>query len=267
MKIQRRATWWRRLARRGGGRLFRLAENNDETRFDHNGERWLLHAVLAAHVRERRCEPAVIMDVGANTGDYTRAVLELATAVGAEVDAHLFEPSPQCQARLRAAFGDVRATHLVASAVGEVAGEATLHHGRSGSSHASLLARPDLVRVPESDVRVPVLRLDDYVAQKALGRIALLKLDVEGFELSALRGLGERLRPAEIDVIQFEYGGTTRDAGVTLRELAAQVQEHGFVFGKLLPGAVEVRNYAPWMENFAYANYVALAPRWLGVGG
>jgi hypothetical protein len=30
--------------------------------------------------------------------------------------------------------------------------------------------------------------------------------------------------------------------------------------GKLLPEAVELRHYAPWMDRFAYANFVALAP-------
>jgi FkbM family methyltransferase len=244
--------------------MFRLAENNDDTRFERNGERFLLRSVLSAgRGAESGKPPAVIFDVGANKGEYTRAVLELAVQLRTPVEMHLFEPSPSCLATLTARFGRAANVRIVACATGEQSGSVTLHHGGTGSSHASLLRRPELVQDPGADVVVPVRRLDDYLRSSGVQRIALLKLDVEGFELATLRGLGDRMSPDIIDVIQFEYGGTTRDAGVTLRELAHLVHERGFLLGKLLPRSIELRNYAPWMENFAYANYVALAPHWL----
>jgi hypothetical protein len=95
----------------------------------------------------------------------------------------------------------------------------------------------------------------------------LLKLDIEGFELAALRGAGERLTPQFIDVVQFEYGGTTMDAGATLRDLYGLLEVRGYAVAKLFPSAVEVRKYATWMEHYAYANYVALSPRWLRPAG
>lgn len=266
MNIRYRSTWWRRMARKCGARAFRFAENNDDPRMARNGEGWLLREVLRAHGRERGSEPAIVMDVGANTGGYTRAVLDAAREAGVAVEVHAFEPSPHCGAMLQREFGHLPNVRVVAAALGDRVGEASLHHGKEGSSHASLVARPLLAEKPDSTISVPLRRLEDYLHEREVGRIALLKLDVEGFELAALRGAGDRLGPANVDVVQFEYGGTTMDAGATLRDLYALLGERGYVVAKLFPRAVEVRDYAPWMEQFAYANYVALAPRWVKAG-
>ena len=58
-----------------------------------------------------------------------------------------------------------------------------------------------------------VVRLDAFLSTRGIAHVDLLKLDVEGAELSALRGLGELLAPERTEVVQFEYGGTTLDAG------------------------------------------------------
>jgi hypothetical protein len=109
------------------------------------------------------------------------------------------------------------------------------------------------------------MRLDAYLSTQGIGHIDLLKLDVEGFELAALRGLGERLQSDTIDVIQFEYGGTTADAGASLHAINALLTGRGFLLGKIFPSALELREFRPWMENYSYANYVAMSPRWRSV--
>jgi hypothetical protein len=109
-------------------------------------------------------------------------------------------------------------------------------------------------------IAVRLQRPDDYLRQNNLARIDLLKLDVEGSEMAVLQGLGERLDPQSVKTIQLEYGGATRDAGVTLRALERVLVAKGYVFAKLFPRALEARVYREWMDNYAYANYVAVAP-------
>lgn len=262
MKVRHRSPIWRRVARRLGRALFRLAEGNEDPRFAHNGEQWLLHEVMVAHGSDRVSAPLVVIDAGANTGGYTREVLHAAHRANRAVEVHAFEPSPRCVEVLRKEFAgaDVR---LVPAALGDHVGEAVLNNGAHGSSLASLVVRPDFRGEPADAVRVPVTRLDEYLEQSGIARVDLLKLDVEGFELAALHGAGERLSPVGIDVIQFEYGGTTMDAGASLRDLFGLLKERGYALAKLYPDALEVRDYAPWMENYQYGNYVALSPRWL----
>jgi Methyltransferase FkbM domain len=150
---------------------------------------------------------------------------------------------------------------IVGAALSDRAGEASLHDGAAGGSQASLVARDGRGAEASATITVPLIRLGDYLEEQAIGRVDLLKLDVEGSELAALRGLGERLRPEIVDAIQFEYGGTALDAGTTLREAYRLLEARGYVLAKLFPRALEVRGYRAWMEHYAYANYVALAPR------
>ncbi|MDP3069245.1 MAG: FkbM family methyltransferase [Opitutaceae bacterium] len=261
MKPRERSPLWRRAVRLAARQLFRLAENNDDPRMERNGEAWLLRALLAAHRAAGAGRPFVAIDGGANRGDYSRAIFAAARAAGLAAEVHAFEPAPACVAALRSAFGAEKGFHLVPHALSDRAGEATLHDGREGSSQASLVPRAEHAGGSAAAITVPLARLDDYLGAQGITRVDLLKLDVEGHELAALRGLGDRLRPGEVDAIQFEYGGAALDAGTTLRDLYRLLEARGYVLAKLFPRALERRSYRPWMEHYAYANYVALAPR------
>lgn len=262
MKVRTRSPFWRRVARGVGRRLFRWAENNDDTCVLSNGELWLVRELMMAHVQAGEARPFVVFDVGANRGEYTQMILGAARELGCVVDLHAFEPSPTCAAELRAQFEATRNVRIVAAALGAETRDAVLHGGRSGSSQASLTERAILGGDRAEDIVVPVKRLADYLDTQGIGRVDLLKLDVEGAELAVLQGADERLSPALINVVQFEYGGTTLDAGASLRKIYALLMERGYAVGKLFPAAVELRVYSEWMEHFSYANYVAVAPQW-----
>lgn len=261
MRIRPRSPLWRRVARNLGRQLFRLAENNDDPRMTRNGEEWLLRTLLREHAENRAGETFVLVDGGANRGDYSRCALNIARAAGAVLDVHAFEPSPVCGAFLRREFAGEPAFRLVERAVGDQVGEALLHDGGSGSSLASLVPRAEHSRDGGAAIRVPVTRLDDYLTAGSISRVHLLKLDVEGHELSALHGLGAYLEPDRVEVIQFEYGGAAFDAGVSLRDLYRLLEARGYRMAKLFPAVVEWRSYRAWMEHYAYANFLALSPR------
>lgn len=194
-------------------------------------------------------------------GTYTTALLSEAARARCAIEVHAFEPSPACADVLRSSFANQPAVHVVAAALADDCGDAALYSGAQGSSQASLIQRdPSLQPDARHDVMVRRIRLADYLESESIERVDLLKLDVEGSELSALEGLGARLTPDCVRLVQFEYGGTTLDAGVTLGRLMQLLQARGYRVGKLFPHAVELRSYAPWMEHFAYSNYVALSP-------
>lgn len=267
MKLRRQSPWWRRAVRLLGRQLFRLAENNDEPDLRRNGESWLLRQLVRAHARRGTGRPFAAIDAGANVGDYTQEILQAGREAGCPVTVHLFEPSPRCVDGLRQRFAADSGVRITGAALADRPGEAALHDGRSGSSQASLVPRGILSGDAASAITVPLLRLDDYLGGHGITQVDLLKLDIEGSELAALRGLGERLRPAVVDVIQFEYGGAALDAGTSLRDCHELLTAQGYVVAKLFPDALEVRSYRHWMEHYAFANYVALAPRWLAERG
>lgn len=265
MRVRNHTPLWRRVIRKGGRKLFDLADNNGESDISRNGELWLIASLLSSHSSQAGASPFTVIDAGANTGDYTAAVLREADARSRPVTVHALEPSARSAERLRTRFaGDAR-VHIVQAAVGNRTGNALLYGGESGSTQASLISREILAGAGAIDVTM--LRLEDYLRDQAIDFVHLLKLDVEGFELAALEGLGPRLHPDVVDVIQFEYGGTTLEARASLRDFYRRLSEAGYSMAKLFPNAVEVRSYDPGMDHYAYSNFTALSPRWLDTNG
>ncbi len=262
MNLREHPPFLRRILRALGRRFYQWADGSAETRIERSGELWLVRELLQAHILAKTGRPFVAFDGGANAGGYTRLILQETRRLGGDSVVHAFEPSPGCLALLQQAFGAESTVRIVGAALTDRPGAAALFGGGGGSTLASLVPRPILGADKAETVQVPLLCLADYLVTQAIPRVDLLKLDVEGSELAALRGLGGQLRPETVDVIQFEYGGTAVDAGITLREIYALLTARGYVVARLFPRALEVRVYEAWMENYAYANYVALAPRW-----
>ena len=77
--------------------------------------------------------------------------------------------------------------HVNRCAVSDRNGEAAFYENRNPIS-ASLLREKAERRTLRRVSRVPLLRLDDYAARHAISAVHVLKLDVEGVELDALRG-------------------------------------------------------------------------------
>ena len=77
MKILSRPSFWRRAVRALGSRLFHWAENNADASIARNGEAWLLDALFKRWAQEPNAG-RVVIDAGANVGDFTAAVLSAA---------------------------------------------------------------------------------------------------------------------------------------------------------------------------------------------
>ncbi len=259
MRIRTQLPFFRRAARSMGSRLFHWAENNGRPVIEINGEGWLLDALVRRWASEGATR-RVVIDAGANRGDFTARLLEAAGRCSVAVEVHAVDPASSCIDALRQRFAGLPSVQIIRAALGESAGALRLHSPVSGSPHASLLVRAGAADLAGEET--PVIRLDEYLRQQGFPQISFLKLDVEGYELAALRGLGTCLRPKTVAVIQFEYGGTTLDAGHALRDFFELLERSGYAVAKLMPRALEVRRYAPWMDHFAYANYVAVPITW-----
>lgn len=139
---------------------------------------------IARFVAEARtCD--VFLDIGANIGLYS-----LAVARGTRAEVIAFEPDPRNLAQLHAnLFLNGLETRVQArgEAVGSTPAQATLYAQRSDKDFSTALS--GLAERPEGSVEitVPVVALDGLYAWK--GRSLAIKLDIEGYELEALRGM------------------------------------------------------------------------------
>jgi FkbM family methyltransferase len=207
-------------------------------------------------------EGAVVLDVGANKGLWSRALLAGAGQRLARLVA--FEPSQHNWAEIEA-IADPRLM-LIRAAVSDQAGSAVLHMDEAGSGLASLLNR-DLDHVGLAfgqREEVKTIRLDSICDELGIGRIDFLKLDIEGHELAALRGAEALLKRNAIRALSFEFGGANIDSRTYFRDFWTLLQrEHGFTISRIVPGSNPelVTRYHERLECFATTNFLAIATR------
>jgi FkbM family methyltransferase len=132
-----------------------------------------------------------IIDVGAHIGYHS---IVAALAAGSTGKVHAFDPQPYNADRVsrNALHNAINNIVVVCAAVGNLDSLVKIplqdHKDRARLSLAS--RGPNDLPV---SIEVPLLRLDTYISRANIGSVKLLKIDVEGFELEVLRGLGSRI--------------------------------------------------------------------------
>lgn len=201
----------------------------------------------------------VFFDIGANKGEYTDMILGSTQAKS--VRAHLFEPQKTCFKGLSSKQWAREGVTLNNFGLSNEKGEATLFKDADQSGLASVHKRNldhygiDMGMTETIELR----KASDYVAEKGIKKIHLIKIDVEGHEIPALSGFGEFLTGTNVDFIQFEYGGANLDSHTSLLELFRFFESRGFTVCKMTKKGLETRAYGPELENFMYQNYVAVS--------
>jgi FkbM family methyltransferase len=126
---------------------------------------------------------SVVYDLGANTGIYTL----LASRRAPQGHVYSFEPFPRNVEFLARHLALNRITNctVIEAAVGAASGWASFAAG----------AKPEMGSVdPGGDLRVKMVSLDELRQTASLPRPDLIKMDIEGGELEALRGASKLLR-------------------------------------------------------------------------
>lgn len=223
-----------------------------------SGEQFALRrASQLLHAQPQR----VVFDVGANLGAFTRAALE---AFGPATRVLAFEPSPQTFGLLTAALAGHAGVEPHNLGLGEQPGRLNLYSDGVGSGMASLYQR-DLQaqgRVLDQVEQVEVTTLDRFCAEHQITAIDYLKLDVEGHELSVLRGARGLLEAEAIRLIQFEFGGCAIDARVFYRDLYQLLNSRFRLYRMLRDGLVFLPQYSERDEVFVTTNFLAVSRQW-----
>jgi FkbM family methyltransferase len=127
----------------------------------------------------------VVLDCGACIGDVSGLFARL---VGPTGEVHLFDPVPlharycHLQASLNPSLAHV--FHVNVMAVGGTSGQ------RAGSRTDSTQISPGGLSIDAFST----ISLDEYVSSKALPRVTMIKMDIEGAEVESLQGASETIR-------------------------------------------------------------------------
>jgi FkbM family methyltransferase len=175
-------------------------------------ERRLLKATLSAG--------DVVVDAGANIGIYSQF---FSRCVGPTGVVHSFEPSPENFARLRSAARRLSNVRVWPAGVGERTGRSTLYLSEKlNVDHRTYMAEGDA----RASVPIDIITLDDYFEPGQ--RVDLIKMDIQGYELHALRGATRALadNPAAKLLLEFwPYG--LKQAGANWLELIDTLENKG----------------------------------------
>lgn len=141
----------------------------------------------------------LVFDIGANVGQRSEIFARLARRVVA------IEPQPNCIRHLKSRFKFNRKVVIEECALAETPGEATMW--QSESSGISSMSRRFIDTMGSSvfrdqkwdkEIRVQTLTVDELIARH--GRPNFVKIDVEGYELTVLKGLS-----VPVGMLSFEF--------------------------------------------------------------
>jgi FkbM family methyltransferase len=206
-------------------------------------------------------ESPTIIDVGANKGSYTVDVLN----ANKSSRVFCFEPHPKTFQKLDKLFANEKNVLAVNTGVGDQNTILKLfdYEDKDGSSHASLYedVLTDLHKskgVAFHDINI--IRLDEFIEEKKIKKIDLLKIDTEGNEYACLQGLGSYLKGDFIKAIHFEFNEMNAISGIHFK-MFWDLLSLDYDFFRLLPGGslLKIKEYSPvYCEIYAYQNIVAI---------
>jgi FkbM family methyltransferase len=224
--------------------------NEPTTNGEYDVQRWVLGATAPN-------QPVTVFDIGANVGDWSRAMLDQAVRTGHadNVALHVFEPDGYAHSRLSTQLpSGVRINRL---AVSDRTGPLTFYTVAPGAGTNSAYAT-STGHVASTAENVIATTIDEYRRVNDIGRINLAKIDTEGHDFLVLVGAEVSLRNQAIDMVQFEYNHRWVYARHFLKDVFDLVVPYGYVVGKVTPHGIEVYpHWDPDLETFVEGNYLA----------
>jgi len=206
---------------------------------------------------ENNQDRIVLFDVGANIGKYTSALLEVFTKPNVKI--HAFEPSAATFAQLnerfcrdrrvethKFGFSDKRTVRRL-YADQSLSGLASLYKRRLGHRNINL----------HSSETVKLTTIDAFCRKHAIHQVHFLKLDVEGHELSVLKGARRMLESGKISYIQWEFGGCNIDSRTFFQDFYYLLNDRYTLYRIVKDGRQPVPQYQETLEIFTTANYLA----------
>ncbi len=185
-------------------------------------------------------EGDVFFDLGANVGYFT---LLAAQFVGRRGQVYAFEPVPEIFAKLEqnVKLNGFNHVTLVNAAVTDRSGKVAIEDVSclTNLGTASLVPRQPGIPMLE----VPAVSLDEFCRSHTITRIKLIKMDIEGAEMLALRGMSDLLSASRAPDLLCEVDDALLSRmGARAEDLCEFLSSLGFQIYRLTPRGLQVVN-------------------------
>jgi len=162
-----------------------------------------------------------LLDVGANVGAYSVWMSKFISAPGR---LHSFEPDAANYQKLENNVAANKIESLINTnqcALSDLDGVLKFTTGLDRLNHIASMPGDNVVSVPSK-------KLDSYFNANGISRVTYMKIDVEGFEYTVLKGAHEILSGKRIEIIQLEINDAVQNAGITVDVLLKLLREYDY---------------------------------------
>lgn len=159
----------------------------------------------------------IVIDIGAHIGYFTRLAAE---HVGKKGYVYAFEADSENRNLLEkntARYGNV---FVYGAAITDREGRVPFYHVTGSTGCHSTIVQENAERS-----EVPAITLDGFMQEAGIGRADIIKIDIEGGEMSALKGMGQTLANKPKLIIEYNPAALTRSGDrpeALLEHLAAR---------------------------------------------
>ncbi|MBA4409135.1 MAG: hypothetical protein C0397_06915 [Odoribacter sp.] len=228
-----------------GRSMNRLYENRNHD-IHSNGELTILKKIA-------RTNPSVIIDGGANTGDYSL----LTNQYNPDCKIYSFEPVEATFQCLTENVKDNKNIIPVRKGLYNKNCSKEINVFDS-DQHSSIYDIQGLNYDSNQKLMIELVRGDDFMEENEIDSIDFLKLDIEGAEYDALIGFENSIRNGKIKAVQFEYGYINISTKILLIDYYNFFEANDYIVGKIFPKTVEFRKYEFKYEDFIGPNFIAV---------
>ena len=196
-----------------------------------------------------RSVDVICFDIGANKGEWARELFRFYP----KARVLCFEPDSTSTEVFKSLLFEFPNLTLHNIALSDYVGTAPLH------TISDLWGGASLIRgfAPNSLLTkmVQVNTIDSFVLKSGI-QPNIIKIDVEGAEMSVLKGGIDTLR--KVQLVEFEFSNLQMHSKLYFKDFYDFFRELGFELARITPaGVVKITNYDPVEEFFRVTNYIA----------
>ena len=199
----------------------------------------------------------IFIDVGSNLGLFT---LIAARKIGPTGRVIAFEPSPVTFTRLKenVQLNGLTNVQCVNAALSDQSGVSDFTQSEDGFAAWNSFAAPTKGE-RLSTVPVKAITWDEFAKQQGLvGRVAMMKIDVEGWESRVIQGARLCLSRDDAPLLQVEFTDeAARAAGTSCGALYAALEDFGYRMYSYVPATQAIVSEPPRKE-YPYVNLLAV---------
>jgi len=212
---------------------------------DYSGE---LHIIKQL---KKNMANAVIFDIGANVGDWSKFVIEEYKDIDYQL--YMFEPSKITFKELKNNIHEQKNRFFYPLGFGDKNETIKIFYDNEAQGSAGAF-----IKNAKFSEDVETETIDNFCNENGLKKIDFLKMDVQGYEHNILIGAKQMLASGNIRYIQFEFDEPNIENRIFFKDFWNLLHKDYQIYHSLYNGLVEIKEYRYSLENFNCMNYLAI---------